>query len=132
MNKLLKIALLILGLSLVLSACGGGGTTINVSITDFAYDPPTITVTAGSQVTIRATNHGNVEHEYVIMKLGESVTAPFGDKDEGNIFWELDGIEAGATKSDTFTAPTEPGEYEVVCGLTGHIENGMVGKFIVK
>ena len=41
-------------------------------------------------------------------------------------------MEAGKTKSDTFTAPTEPGEYAVVCGIPGHIEKGMTATLIVK
>jgi len=132
MNKLLKVAVLVMGLSLLLSACGGGGTNVNVTVTDFAYDPSTITVSAGDTINLHVTNKGAVEHEFAIMKLDTSVTPPFGDKDEGNIFWELDEIQSGMTKSDTFTAPSEPGEYEIVCGLAGHIENGMVGKLIVK
>lgn len=132
MNKLLKVAVLVMGLSLLLTACGGGGTTVNVTVTDFAYDPSTITVSAGDTINLHVTNKGSVEHEFAIMKLGTSVTPPFGDKDEGNIYWELDEIQSGTTKSDTFTAPSEPGEYEIVCGLAGHIENGMVGKLIVK
>jgi len=132
MDKLLKVVIFALGLSLLLSACGGGGTTLNVTLTDFAYAPKSNTVPAGAKVTIHATNNGSVDHEYVIMKLGTSVTAPFGDKDEANIFWELDEITPGSTKTDTFTAPTEPGTYQVICGLAGHIENGMIGELIVK
>lgn len=132
MNRLPKFLVLALSMALLLTACGGGGTTINVTITDFAYTPSTFTVPAGAQVTLNATNKGAVEHEFAIMKLGTSVTPPFGDKDEGNIFWELDQIEAGTTKSGTFTAPTEPGEYEIICGLPAHIEKGMVAKLTVK
>ena len=133
MNKSLKILalVLVLGLSTVLTACSGG-TTLNVTITDFTYDQPTYTVPAGAKVTLNATNTGTVEHEFAIMKLNTSVEPPFGDKDEGNIFWELDEIQPGTTKSDTFTAPTEPGEYEIICGLPAHIEKGMVAKLIVK
>ena len=60
------------------------------------------------------------------------MTPPFGDKDEGNIYWEIDEIQPGTTKTGSFTAPSEPGEYEIVCGLAGHIESGMVGKLTVK
>jgi len=133
MNKYLKISILISGLALLLTACGGGGgTTINVTLTDFSYTPNTFTVPAGATVTVNARNNGAIEHEFVIMKLGNTVTAPFGDKDESNIFWELDSIEAGTSKSGTFTAPTEPGQYEVVCGLAGHIEAGMTASLTVK
>ena len=132
MNKLLKVAVLAIGLSILLTACGGGGTTVNVTVTDFAYDPSTITVTAGDTINLHVTNNGVVEHEFVIMESGYQVQAPWGDKDESHIYWELDEIQPGATKSDTFTAPSEPGEYEITCGLAGHIENGMIGKLIVK
>jgi plastocyanin len=132
MNRYVKVLVAALALALVLTACGGGGSTINVTITDFAYSPNTFTVKAGEKVTLHATNKGAVEHEFAIMKLGTSVTPPFGDKDEGNIYWELDEIQAGSTKSDTFTAPSEPGQYEVICGLAGHIEKGMVGTLVVK
>lgn len=133
MKQSLKVLLFALSLSLILAACGkSNSATINVTITDYAYSPATFTVPAGAQVTLRATNNGAVEHEFAIMKKGTSVTPPFGDKDEGNIFWELDEIGPGTTKSDTFTAPTEAGEYEVICGLAGHIEKGMVGTLVVK
>ena len=133
MNKLWKFGVLVLGLSLLLTACGGGGgTSLNVTVTDFAYNPASFTVPAGGKVNLHVTNNGNVEHEFAIMEANYKVEAPFGDKDESHIYWELDEIQPGTTKSDTFTAPTEPGDYEIVCGLAGHIENGMVAKLTVK
>jgi len=133
MKRLIMLLVLIVSLALVLTACGGGNvTTVNVTLTDFAYDPANITVPAGAEVKLNATNNGVVEHEFAIMKLGTSVTPPFGDKDEGNVYWELDEIQPGTTKSETFTAPAEPGDYEIVCGLAGHIENGMTGTLTVK
>jgi uncharacterized cupredoxin-like copper-binding protein len=133
MRTHLKVSVFALSVLLVLTACGkSNAATINVTITDFAYSPSTFTVPAGAEVTVHATNNGAVEHEFAIMKKGTSVTPPFGDKDEGNIFWELDEIGPGTTKSDTFIAPTEPGDYEVICGLAGHIEKGMVGTLTVK
>ena len=129
-----RISLLVLALllaSTVSSACSSGP-SINVTLSDFAYAPNTFTIPAGAQVTLHAKNNGTVEHEFAIMNKGTSVTPPFGDKDEGNIFWELDEIQPGETKSATFTAPSEPGDYEVVCGLAGHIENGMVATLTVK
>lgn len=131
MKRYAMVLVVALGMALVLAACGGGS-TINVTITDEGYSPNTFTVPAGAEVTLNATNKGVVEHEFAIMKLGTSVTPPFGEKDEGNIFWELDAIAAGTTKSGTFTAPTEPGQYQVICGLPGHIEKGMVASLTVK
>ena len=132
MKRIVNITVLVLALSLILTACGSNKATLNVSTTDTGYDAPTYTVPAGAEVTLTMTNNGAVEHEFAILKKGQHVTPPFGDKDEDKIFWELDGVDAGETKSDTFTAPTEPGEYDVICGIPGHIEMGMIATLIVK
>ena len=130
MKKILAITVLLLALTL--TACGSNKATLNVITTDKGYDSPTYTVPAGAEVTLNLTNNGALEHEFAVLKLGQHVTPPFGEKDEDKILWELDGVEAGTTKSDTFTAPTEPGEYDVICGVPGHIELGMIATLIVK
>ncbi len=132
MKKYVVNSVLALALSLVLTACGSNKTTLNVTATDKGYDSTTYTVPAGAEVTLNMTNTGVLEHEFAILKLGEHVIPPFGDKDEDKILWELDAVQAGTTKSDTFTAPTEPGEYDVICGVPGHIELGMAATLIVK
>jgi uncharacterized cupredoxin-like copper-binding protein len=132
MKKNLVRSLLVLALSIMLTACGSKGTTLNVTTTDKGYDSPTYTVPAGAEVTLNMTNNGVLEHEFAILKLDQHVTPPFGPKDEDKILWELDGVAAGTTKSDTFTAPTEPGEYDIICGVPGHIELGMTATLIVK
>lgn len=131
MNKKLFVVSLVVAFLLV--SCGGGSgptTTINVEFTEFHFTPDAFTVPAGQEITLNATNNGAVVHEFVIMKLGESVGEDFGDEDEGNIYWEVE-AEAGQKVSVTFTAPTEPGEYQVVCGTEGHYVAGMVGKLTV-
>ena len=123
----------LLALSLVLSACGGPSgpsTSIKVNFSDFKFTPAEFTIPAGQLITITATNEGQVEHEFVIMKLGMTAGDKFGDEDEANIYWEVEAAP-GETKTETFTAPTEPGEYELVCGTQGHLEAGMVGKLTV-
>jgi uncharacterized cupredoxin-like copper-binding protein len=132
MKKTITGTILVLALSLILTACGSKKTTLNVTATDTGYDSKTYTVPAGAEVTLNLTNNGAIEHEFAILKLGQHVTPPFGDKDEDKILWELDGVDAGETKSDTFTAPTEPGEYDVICGIPGHIEMGMTATLNVK
>ncbi len=133
MKKTLYVLVLLLVSSLALTACGGGSgpsTTIDVTFTDFMFTPDTFTVPAGQEITINTTNNGAVVHEFVIMKLGQTVGDDFGDEDEGNIFWEVE-TEPGGKVTEKFTAPTEPGEYQVVCGTEGHFKAGMVGKLIV-
>ncbi len=132
MKKNLVLILVLAGLTLLLAACGGGkaSTNLKVAMTDFKYDPMEFTIPAGKEITLDAANNGAVVHEFVIMKLGESVGEKFGPEDEGNIFWEVE-VDPGATKTVTFTAPTEPGEYQVVCGTEGHYAAGMVAKLTV-
>ena len=131
MRKVIVLAVVFV-LALTLAACGSNKVTLNVTATDEGYDSQTYTVPAGAQVVLNMTNNGALEHEFAILKLGEHVTPPFGDKDEDKILWELDGVEAGKTKSDTFTAPTQPGSYDVICGIPGHIEKGMIATLVVK
>ncbi len=115
-----------LGLAGCASAAGGASTSLDVQLTDFAFKPATFTVPAGKEITVSVTNKGANVHEFVIMKLGTKVDPPFGDKDEGNIYWEIDDVQAGQTKTGKFTAPG-PGTYQIVCGQPRHIEMGMVG-----
>ena len=120
-------------LSLMLVSCGGGGasTTINVTMTDFQFQPNQFTVPAGQEITFNSTNNGAVVHNFVIMKLGTTAGDMFDEDDEANVYWEEVDIQPGGDVSRTFTAPTAPGEYEIVCRTEGHIVSGMVAKLIV-
>jgi uncharacterized cupredoxin-like copper-binding protein len=134
MNKKWFPVSFLLAFVLVLNACGrtgdGASTNLTVELTDFKFTPDTFTVPAGEEITLAVNNKGAVEHEFVIMKLGTEVSSPFNDDDEGNIFWEVE-LEKGASETLTFTAPSEPGEYQISCGTPGHHEAGMIGKLIV-
>jgi uncharacterized cupredoxin-like copper-binding protein len=130
-KPLLLVVITLLG-ALAISSCGIGGptTTINVTMTDFKFEPMEFTVPAGQEITVNAANNGAVEHEFVIFKLGATAGEKFGDEDEENIYWEVE-VLPGQSSTTTFTAPTEPGEYYVTCGIEGHLEAGMNGKLIV-
>jgi len=124
----------VVALSLALSACGGGGgatTKLDVTMSDFKFSPNSFVVPAGKEITLNIKNEGAVEHEFVIMKAGTDIGEHFGDEDEANIYWEVE-VQAGQSTSVTFTAPAQAGEYQVVCGIPGHFEAGMVGKLVVQ
>ncbi len=93
---------------------------------DYQYEPNEIDIPAGQQITLNLTNNGAVHHEFVIMKLGTTVGESFGDEDEENIYWEQE-VEPGQQMSVAFTAPSEPGVYQFVCGIEGHYTAGMKG-----
>ena len=130
MKRTLIIAAVIL--SLVLVSCGGSGasTKINVTMTDFQFQPNQFTVPAGQEITFNSTNNGAVVHNFVIMKLGTSAGPFFDDEDVPNVFWQVE-IQPGGSVDTSFTAPTDPGDYEVVCRTEGHIASGMTAKLTV-
>jgi plastocyanin len=110
--------------------CAANAAAPNVEVTmdDYNYLPTEWRVPAGKEVSLKLINKGKLEHEWVIMKT--PVAPPFADKDEPNVYWEKE-AEPGETVTATFTAPDKPGEYEIVCGQTEHIEHGMTGKLVV-
>ena len=132
MKKLLFVWFILA--SLMLAACGGTSsrpsTRIDVTMTDFQFQPTTFTVPAGKEISFKASNSGGVVHSFVIMNQGQSAGTEYNDEDRPNVYWEVE-IQPGGSADTTFTAPTEPGDYEVICHIPGHLQAGMVGKLTV-
>ncbi len=120
--------------TLALAACagsgGGGGASLNVTLSEFSFTPNTWTVNAGQQVSINIKNTGTVTHDWTIMKT--PISGSFTDADKANEFWASPMVPAGQSQTVTFTAPTTPGTYQVVCTEAGHFEAGMQGTLTVK
>ena len=93
---------------------GGGGQRIEISATDFHFDPPDITADAG-EVTFVLTNDGGTGHALEIE--GEGVED------------ETDTIEPGQTAE--LTVDLKDGSYEIYCPVDGHREQGMEGTVTV-
>jgi plastocyanin len=129
MRKIFVIVVFVLGLTL--TACGPKQVTLNVTANDQSYDSSTYTVPAGAEVTVNLTNTGALAHVFDILKLGEHVTPPYKPTDQDKILWELV-AKTGETQSGTFTAPTEPGEYDIICRVPGHMQLGMTATLIVE
>lgn len=131
LKKLLALISIAMIAMLMLAACGddddptatpadtgtgGNGEAIHVQMLDtMRFDPDTITVAAGQQVTIDLENAGVIPHTFTV--------------DEANADFELDG---GERETFTFTAPSDPGEYEIYCAIPGHREAGMVATLVVE
>ena len=99
-------------LALGVAACGGddggaaaGGGTVDVSMTEYAFDPAPIAVGDGGELHV--TNDGAEVHNLTIRKLGKGIELQPGH--EGTL--HLDGLQAGT--------------YEVICDITGHADKGM-------
>lgn len=133
MKKFLTLVGILVCLTLGLAACGastGASTDLSVDMTEFTFNPFTYTVPAGKEISLELNNLGAVEHEFIIMNQGAQVGEDFGDEDKPNIYWQAK-QGPGTSGAYTFTAPSQPGEYQVVCGTPGHYLAGMVGKLVV-
>jgi len=132
MKKYLVLVVIVFGLSLALAACGGGGPTTNLSVdmVEFTFTPAYFTVPAGQEITLELRNNGAVVHDFIIMNLGAEVGQDFGGEDVPNVYWKAE-LQPGTSNIYTFTAPSQPGEYQVVCGTPGHYLAGMVAKLTV-
>jgi plastocyanin len=120
---------LVVAFSLV--ACGPKTATLSVETQDFKFVPDHWIVPAGANVTLTLTNTGAQNHTWFLMKKGITATTPFVEKDNPNVLFHGE-IEAGTRPQVfTFVAPTEPGDYEVVCGTPAHLEQGMKGTLTV-
>jgi FtsP/CotA-like multicopper oxidase with cupredoxin domain len=104
------------------SASGGGGggssssaaaPTIEITMTDFAFSPSTITIPPAG-ANLRLINKGAVVHNFQVAELGlKSIDVP-----------------AGATV-DFPVGAQEVGTYAVICPQPGHEGAGMVGSLVV-
>lgn len=129
MRKYALVCILISAV-LVLSACAPKDYKFDVTMKEFEFTPNTFSVPAGTSVTLELKNEGALEHELVIMLLDTKATSPFDDDDEANIYWEAE-LQPGENQVVSFIAPATPGEYELVCGTAGHLEQGMKGTLLV-
>ncbi len=136
---LLKKVLPILLLAVFLSACASGSSSTQVTVTlkEFAFEPASISVSAGQPVEITLINAGAVEHDFAIEVIpveDVSTEGSMSGHDMSAQHAEFDLHTAtgpGETSILKFT-PTQPGTYKIICSVPGHLEAGMTGELIVK
>ncbi|MBI3942734.1 MAG: cupredoxin domain-containing protein [Chloroflexi bacterium] len=138
MNKLLLFV--VITSIMLLSACAPRASNaahaqLTVEAKDIAFTPINLTTKAGEEVEVTLKNVGALEHDFTIQKISlngeahsentEHDASSMGHMDEEPPVHVV--ANAGKTASVTFT-PSEPGEYEYFCTVTGHKEAGMLGK----
>lgn len=125
--------ILLFCLAVILTACNGEGkprTMYDVLMTEFTFSPADFIVPAGEDITLNLTNNGAVVHDFVIFKYGTSPGDHYNEEDQPNVYWLVE-VLPGRELETSFTAPTQPGEYVVTCGIQGHLEAGMSAKLTV-
>jgi len=92
-----------------------GEVAFDIEASSFKFNPTTITVKKGDEVTINLTSKQGM-HDWVVDEFEGARTKV---------------LSAGGTDSITFTAD-KAGTYEFYCSIGNHRQMGMVGKLIVK
>src|SRR3954454_1764359 len=100
------------------AAATGAGGSVNLTATDFKFNPSETTVGSG-KVTFNEKNDGQVAHSLEI----EDVTPGHDEELEGNV---------SPGHSGTLTAGLKPGKYEFYCPVGNHKQMGMEGEITVK
>ncbi|MGA6946351.1 MAG: cupredoxin domain-containing protein [Solirubrobacterales bacterium] len=100
------------------AAATGAGGTVNLTATDFKFNPSDQTVSSGD-VTFNEKNDGQVTHSLEI----EDVTPGHDQELEGDV---------SPGQSGTLKANLAPGKYEFYCPIGNHKEMGMEGEITVK
>jgi uncharacterized cupredoxin-like copper-binding protein len=95
----------------------GGGETVDVTMTDFKFDPKDPTVKPG-EVTFDVVNDGETLHNM-------EVEGPSG---EAELPEDLQPGDSGSFKVDL----SEPGKYRFYCPVGNHEQLGMVGEVTVQ
>jgi len=106
---------------------------VGTVVEQMRYNNPTFAVTAGETVKIRFTNHDFLPHNLLIVPpgegetVGEAADAMGGDGFENGfipegqniiVFTEL--LSHEGEQIIEFTAPLEPGVYDIICSFPGH------------
>lgn len=136
-----KRILLVFVSLILLSACAAQpskpAADITVEMTDFAYNPSSITVPVGEPVTLTLKNVGNIEHDFVVEKI-DATTKMLEDSgsDAHHAHGEQQNydLHVSANAGDTSVIEltvAEPGTYRVFCSVEGHEEAGMIGELVV-
>jgi plastocyanin len=93
------------------------GAAVDVTAREYSFDPETVVVEGGGELTIQLDNAGDLAHNLRLRRDGRDVggTPTF---------------EGGRTESGS--VQVEPGTYEMVCTVGDHADLGMTGELEVK
>jgi uncharacterized cupredoxin-like copper-binding protein len=115
---------------------------LTIVATDIAYDKDRLEVKAGQPVRLTIQNEGVLEHDFSIMQMPHSgevmaigmvMESEHMEHDMSNMTTNPE-IHVAAPQDMRNTiefTPSEPGEYEFFCTVSGHKEAGMVGTLVV-
>ncbi len=104
---------------------GDGEAALTFIATEFAFDP--VEASALQEVSITLDNQGAIEHNLNILQAGTVISSEDEYSDDLSI--GVIDVAAGETASRDFTL--EPGNYQIICSIAGHLASGMAGQIVV-
>lgn len=103
---------------------------------DFAFDPETITLSAGQAYVLKIQNSAGNEfkHYFTAAEFFKTIVTRKAEDSRAEIkvqyFKAVELLIGGYT--ELFIVPTVTGTYDVLCTIEGHADAGMVGTIIVE
>jgi len=139
-----RTMLLLLFVELLGVACAGDEEApaiqdVSLTATDIAYDATRLVLPVNQPVRLALENEGVLEHDFTIREIAVAdVHAPAESEADDHAMSEdvhdlalhVAAPANGGQAVLEFT-PTEAGEYEYYCTVSGHKEAGMVGTLVV-
>jgi uncharacterized cupredoxin-like copper-binding protein len=116
---------------------GGAESLVRVTLAEYSVLPDQLTVASG-EVTFQLFNQGSMAHEFLIIRTNVPAgdLPLFGDIGEVDLEHEdltlvfrHEAFPAGESREVTQLLP--PGNYALICNLTGHYDSGMFSDFVV-
>ncbi len=89
-------------------------------MTEYAFLPPTIEVTAAERIRLVVRNIGRLEHDLMPDDRGRALGLPHVH------------LAPGGSASSDWTAPGQPVEVRITCTVLGHETLGMVTRLVVR
>jgi uncharacterized cupredoxin-like copper-binding protein len=125
----------VIAVGLLLGACGdddeegASPSSVVTEASEYQFDPESWTVPAGETFSVEFQNVGDLEHEWVVIDLGEDIES------ESEFREDLALLEVEAPGGESATGEftiDEAGTYQVVCAISGHFDAGMEGSLVVE
>ena len=95
---------------------------VTVALTAYRFGPADLTFPAGDTVTVEVRNFDSIGHDWALLTTTVEGEAEF----RHDMIAERIEVRASAVERLTFQVP-EPGVYQIVCTIGGHISQGMIG-----
>ena len=150
LNVFHAVFILFVSLGMLATASVAETRTVEVEGMDsLKYSVTQISAKPGERITVKLMNKTSLppvamSHNFVLLKKGADpsafANAAVSAKDTGYIPKDMmdkviahtELVAGGETKSVTFNAPKEPGDYTYICTFPGHYASGMKGTLTVK